>query len=383
MGEAKRRKLAARRSQVVKPSLTAPPSKAIAASLLAALSMGVSKVALAQVCSGLGTSTVTCPSGTYATGIVVSQPAGATTDLNVTLQNGVNVTGQSVQIFNGENSPSPTNASVVMENGAKINVTEPGAPGLRLQNGDPNNITLTGGNATITAAGTINVQSNIGTRLDAIQAINFFNGAASKVIYTGPSGGVGTVLDLTSSGFSNGTIIQAVSAAANGNATVEASGNMLGFLNPGERFFQGLGATVQGNGNATLLYDKGTLTVQGRNAAGIFAGNGDGGGGVVTVVTGPDTHIINSGTNPGESTPTLNMTPGITAEIGKHCCGGWQDNGNRGVNNPDVRQADCGCQFFEQSCRSSVYSQGRRAGFPYLHRRGHYDQRRGWHRHPC
>jgi hypothetical protein len=28
----------------------------------------------------------------------------------------------------------------------------------------------------------------------------------------------------------------------------------------------------------------------------------------VTVTTGPDTHIINSGTNPGDPTPTLNMT---------------------------------------------------------------------------
>ena len=52
MGEAKRRKLAAQRSQVVKPSLTLVPSGAIAAaSVLAALSMGVSKVALAQTCT--------------------------------------------------------------------------------------------------------------------------------------------------------------------------------------------------------------------------------------------------------------------------------------------------------------------------------------------
>jgi hypothetical protein len=249
----------------------------MAATALAPLSLGVSEPALAQ-CVGLGTSTVTCPSATYPTGIVASQPVGASTDLNVTLQNGVNVTGQSVQIFNNS-FPPPTNASVVMESGAKINVTEPGAPGLRLMNGDPNNTTLTGGNATIMAAGTINVQS-IGTRLDAIEAINFFNGAAAKVIYTGPSGGVvGGGFDLTSSGFSNGTIIQAVSAAANGDATVQATGNMSGFLNPGQRFFQGLGATVQGNGNATVLYDKGTLIVQGRNANGIFAGNGDGGEG--------------------------------------------------------------------------------------------------------
>ena len=46
------------------------------------------------------------------------------------------------------------------------------------------------------------------------------------------------------------------------------------------------------------------------------------GEGLVTVVTGPDTHIINSGTNPGESTPTLSLTPGITAESGGHAAAG-------------------------------------------------------------
>lgn len=92
MGEAKRRKLAAQRSRVIKPSFVVALSGAIAASLLAALSMGVSKVALAQ-CMGLGTSTVTCPSGSYPNGIVASQPVGASTPFNVTLQSGVNVTG--------------------------------------------------------------------------------------------------------------------------------------------------------------------------------------------------------------------------------------------------------------------------------------------------
>src|SRR5262249_38870043 len=94
----------------------------------------------------------------------------------------------------------------------------------------------------------------------------------------GPSGGVvGGGLDLTSSGFSNGTIIQATQAGS-GNAFVQASGNMLGFLNPGERFFTGLSASNNGNGDATVVYDKGTLTVQGRNGKGICAGKGGGGG---------------------------------------------------------------------------------------------------------
>jgi outer membrane autotransporter protein len=49
---------------------------------------------------------------------------------------------------------------------------------------------------------------------------------------------------------------------------------------------------------------------------------------VVTVTTGPDTHIINSGTNPGDPTPTLNMTPGITAESGSLAAAGGKITAN-------------------------------------------------------
>jgi hypothetical protein len=127
------------------------------------------------------------------------------------------------------------------------------------------------------------VHSNAGGnfRQDAIGVFTGRDGAAANVIYTGPSGGVvGGPLDLISSGASNGTIIQANTQGASGDAFVHVvSGNMLGFLDTNNRFFQGLSATVSGNGNATVLFDKGTLTVQGRNANGIFAGNGDGGEG--------------------------------------------------------------------------------------------------------
>jgi len=205
--------------------------------------------------------------------------------LNVTLQDGVNVTGlaapspNAVDIFN--QSVSPTNTFVVMENGATINVTNVNGTGLHLQIGAPGQ--QTGGNATVTAAGTITVHSNAGGnfRQDAIGVFTGRDGAAANVIYTGPSGGVGGgPLDLISSGASNGTIIQANTQGASGDAFVHVvSGNMLGFLDTNNRFFQGLSATVSGNGNATVLFDKGTLTVQGRNANGIFAGNGDGGEG--------------------------------------------------------------------------------------------------------
>src|SRR5262249_31091499 len=100
-----------------------------------------------------------------------------------------------------------------------------------------------------------------------------------------------------------------------------------------------------GNGNATVLFDKGTIIVQGRNAAGIFAGNGDGGGGLVTVVTGPDTHIINSGTNPGESIPTLNMTPGITAESGGLAAAGGKITATAAATIPMFGEATAGPPF--------------------------------------
>jgi outer membrane protein OmpA-like peptidoglycan-associated protein len=238
--------------------------------------------------------------------------------LNITLRTGVNVTGPAANLSGNAidivNDVSDTKTFVVMENGAAINVAG-SLTGLHVQQGFPATIN-TPSDATVTAAGTINIQSS--SRQDAIGVFTTHSGAAASVIYTGPSGGVaGGGLDLMSSGASNGTIIQANTQGASGDALVHVvSGNMLGFLNSGERFFQGLGATVNGDGNATVLFDKGTLTVEGRNAAGIFAGNGDGGGGEVKVVTGPDTHIIDKGTNPGDITPTLGLTPGITAESG-------------------------------------------------------------------
>jgi hypothetical protein len=129
----------------------------------ASLSLAISEPALAQ-CSGLGTSAVDCPSGPYPNGISASQPVDATTDLNVLLRSGVSVTGlaaptpNAVDIFN--QSIAPTNTSVVMENGATIDVTNVNGTGLHLQIGAPGQ--QTGGDATVKAAGTITVNSNAG-----------------------------------------------------------------------------------------------------------------------------------------------------------------------------------------------------------------------------
>src|SRR5262249_49366963 len=131
----------------------------VATSTLAPLSLGLSEPALAQ-CSP--PPNAVCPAGNYPNGIAVAQPVGAITDLNVTLQTGVNVTGlaapspNAVDIFN--QSASPTSTFVVMENGATINVTNVNGTGLHLQIGAPGQ--QTGGDATVRAAGTITVQSN-------------------------------------------------------------------------------------------------------------------------------------------------------------------------------------------------------------------------------
>ena len=185
----------------------------LAACILAPLFLAISEPALAQ-CTALPSPTINFPAATYSSGIAASQPVGATTPLSVCLQNGAHVTGlaapspNAVDIFN--QSVAPTNTFVVMENGAKINVSSVNGTGLHLQIGAPGQ--QTGGNATVTAAGTITVNSNAGAnfRQDAIGVFTGRDGAAASVIYTGPSGGVvGGGLDLISSGASNGTITNA------------------------------------------------------------------------------------------------------------------------------------------------------------------------------
>ena len=183
-----------------------------------------------------------CAPGPYPNGIAVAQPVGAITDLNVrfraaSMSQAPPPSANAVDIIN---NVSGTKTFVVMENGATINVTG-SLTGLHVQQGfPPGRYAGATSDATVTAAGTINVQSN-GLRQDAIGVFNTFDGAAAKVIYTGPSGGVvGGAFDLISSGASNGTIIQANTQNASGDAFVQASGNMLGFLNPGQPILSGV-----------------------------------------------------------------------------------------------------------------------------------------------
>ena len=98
----------------------------------------------------------------------------------------------------------------------------------------------------------------------------FVNGTVgpgnASVTYNGPG--------LSSSG-TNSTDIQAQSL--NGNASIDASGNMSGHVTStqsSENTFVGLFAK-RAIGNASVIYRSGTINVQGRASNGIFAGAED------------------------------------------------------------------------------------------------------------
>src|SRR4030095_1140141 len=104
--------------------------------------------------------------------------------------------------------------------------------------------------------------------------------------------------DLRSSG-TNSTVIQAESLF--GNAHIDAKGNMSSSGNSNDFFF-GLfaqtGATsvtqpVPQPGDASVIYRSGTITIQGSNAVGIFAGVQTSGSAQITTL--PGTTIIVSG----------------------------------------------------------------------------------------
>ena len=123
--------------------------------------------------------------------------------------------------------------------------------------------------------------AELGTaRNDAILAIVEGNNPASApanatVIYAGPG--------LTSSG-ANSTVIQADNRGF-GNASIDASGNLSGFVGtPGGQFMFGLDAVagddqdtgIAGAGDATVHYRAGTINVSGFFAVGIYASAGNG-----------------------------------------------------------------------------------------------------------
>ena len=103
----------------------------------------------------------------------------------------------------------------------------------------------------------------------------------------------------------------------NGNAHIDASGNLSSFGNSNDMFF-GLfaqtGGSIEGHaaannpGDASVIYRSGTITIQGSNSVGIFAGAQANGSAEITTL--PGTTITVRGNNPGDP-----LDPAITAEI--------------------------------------------------------------------
>ncbi len=283
----------------------------LAASALASSSLGVSGPALADnECGALVGGSIICTSTTgignpYANGIVygLPPPPPATPSLNVTLNSDVNVVlagpgiGAALNNFNSAGSPV-----LLSSNGATINVTNPAAAAAGGNRGLY--VETVSANATIMASGKIDV-AGIGGGNHAIKAfVNTGPGDAS-VIYTG----AGLLpFDLRSGG-TNSTVIQAESL--NGNARIDASGNMMSRSGQSNDLFFGLfaqtGAAGQ-PGDASVIYRSGTITIQGSNSVGIFAGVQTSGSAQITTL--PGTTIIVSGNNPGDP-----LDPAIAADL--------------------------------------------------------------------
>ena len=153
--------------------------------------------------------------------------------MNVTLDSGVNVTLSNPGIavnLNNFGGGAAAGAVLLSANGATINVTNPAAGehrGLYVE--------TQANNATITASGQIDVAGTSGAHagshaIKAFVLADFGPGNAS-VTYTGAGR---LPFDLRSSG-TNSTVIQAESL--NGNAHIDASGNLSSFGNSNDMFF--------------------------------------------------------------------------------------------------------------------------------------------------
>ena len=190
-------KQATRRLEIISESLRATSAGAVAASILAVLSLGVSKHALAQ-CTGTADSTICTQGGNpYASGINVDTNNGLGGSLiNLTLQSGVNVTIPAGSP--GVNAVNAANTTGVSAGSANIAIT---TNGVTIDNSNPPGNNQTGlriqssGAAVITATSTtINVT---GTASDwAILDFAMPNDGhvphVASVTYSGPGLNVGS-----------------------------------------------------------------------------------------------------------------------------------------------------------------------------------------------
>jgi type V secretory pathway adhesin AidA len=273
----------------------------MAASALAPLSLGVSEPALGQACGPLDASgSVTCTSvnNNYPSGINYST---ANTPINLTLLPGVKVLigdggapiPPSVNAVNAANTTGPTATSapititadgVTIDNTLLNNPFDNNKTGLRIQSSGNANITAT--NSTINLSGTA---SDF-----ALYAIILEGGASHNASVNLTQGTI-----VTSSGIESGAI-QADNRGNNGNATVVASGAITVTPNPTVPLFTtqyGLLAHAEGNGNASVTFNSGTLDVSAIRPRAILAWTD--GNGSSTVTTGAGTVINVSGTQFG------------------------------------------------------------------------------------
>jgi outer membrane autotransporter protein len=300
----------------------------LAASALASSSLGLSGPALANdECGALvgGSATCTSTGNPYPTGINYDTNNGlGGTSINLQLLSGVNVVIPAGP--GGVNAVNAANSTGVTLGSANITITADGVTINNTANPLSNNNTglriQSSGDAIITATNT-RIDVNGTASEDAIVAFAMPNATGTphvaSVIYN-----AGLTAGLTSSG-TESTGIQADNRG-NGNATIEASGNITGTPGVGGAGFYSLIAHsgdsfpsgVSGTGNASVTYHSGTISVFGNRPRGIVVwAEGDGS---ATVTTDPGTLIIVSGTNtnpvtnPGEI-PTLPVKAGIAVQL--------------------------------------------------------------------
>jgi hypothetical protein len=289
----------------------------VAACILASLAL--SEPAVAQTCAPVanpGNLTAAQPNtsctGTFNTNINFGgPPTPPPSSLTLTLQQGgVTVNspgGNAVNIQNTFNALSSGVSATILANDATItNTSQPlvdSQSALRI---------VASGNATITASGIINVTGAQSTNAVLANVLSSDPGPQASVTYNGPATGFG----ITATGTANSTLIQACANDAcgfgnpvDGNATIDAAGNLKGIVVGNTALVQGLGITglfaAAGgdNGNATVNYHRGTIDVQGTFSNGIFAA-----GNAATVTTDPGTSIIVRSLN-GEK-----LKPGIAVD---------------------------------------------------------------------
>jgi len=292
------------RRLVVLSGVTAKCRKFWLVAALVPLSLGLSEPALAQTCGPLDAfGSVTCTTGgnPYAGGINYGNTGVPTT---VTLEQGVQVfvtpgngVNQAVAVSTGTAAGTGNPATLIANN---VAVTLDGTPGQLVSALFLHPIQ---GSATITASGNINVAGTLNTL--AIQAAPFSSvaGAVATVNWTG---------DINATGGSNSALIQACvnnacgfGSSADGNANINATGNLTGNFGPSGF---GLQAVAAGNGAATVNYNGGTINLTaGSFSNGIFAS-----GGSATITTLLGTSIIVSSTASGASGVEAFADPGAT-----------------------------------------------------------------------